>query len=56
MWNMLPIAAKTCSELVKCSCMSLNGCGTRCRVCIQKGLAGGVLHCVIVNVTKETCS
>ena len=29
-WNTLPIAAKACSELVKCSCRSQNGCGSRC--------------------------
>ncbi len=29
-WNDLPIAAKACSELVKCGCKSTNGCGSRC--------------------------
>ena len=53
-WNMLPIATKACSELVKCNCKNQNGCGT---IDIHaKRLAGDVLHCVIVNVTKETCS
>ncbi len=26
-WNTIPVASKACSELVKCSCKSQNGCG-----------------------------
>ena len=29
-WTTLPIAAKVCSELIKCGCKSQNGCGSRC--------------------------
>jgi hypothetical protein len=29
-WSTIPVASKACSELVKCGCTSLNGCGARC--------------------------
>ena len=29
-WSTLPLSAKACSELVKCSCKSVKGCGARC--------------------------
>ena len=29
-WNILPVAFKACSELVKCSCKSQRGYGARC--------------------------
>jgi 5'-3' exonuclease len=29
-WNILPVASKACSELVKCGCKSQSGCGGRC--------------------------
>lgn len=29
-WITLPLSSKACSELVKCGCKSINGCGTRC--------------------------
>ena len=35
-WNTLPLTSKACSELVKCACKSISGCGTRC-VCKKAG-------------------
>ena len=29
-WSTLPVSSKACSELVKCGCKSVNGCGARC--------------------------
>jgi len=29
-WTKLPIAARVCSELIKCGCKSKNRCGSRC--------------------------
>ena len=29
-WTTLPVASQACLELVKCSCKSIKGCGTRC--------------------------
>ena len=29
-WTNLEVASKACSELVKCSCRSVKGCGERC--------------------------
>ena len=29
-WTTLPLASKACSELVKCGCKSVKGCGARC--------------------------
>ena len=29
-WTTLPVASKACTELVKCSCRSVKGCGARC--------------------------
>ena len=29
-WTTLPLASKTCAELIKCGCKNNNGCGARC--------------------------
>ena len=29
-WTMLPLASKACTELIKCGCKSVKGCGARC--------------------------
>ncbi len=29
-WSTLPLSSKACSELVKCSCKNVKGCGARC--------------------------
>lgn len=51
LWNILPIASKACTELVKCNCKSQRGCTGRCACKTARWNCTELCKCQCLNTT-----